>query len=83
MMKQGFAYLKLGFYGLLFAFLIWGLINIVSTFSIQIDGWITFLSVVVPNAIALGFIGFRLVVAILAVKTKPTPKPQPPLPPTP
>jgi hypothetical protein len=78
-MKQTiFNYLRLGFFGMLFGFLIWGLINLVSVFSIQVDGWLTFLSVIIPHVIALGYIGFQLVIAILAVKNRIKAKPTTP-----
>jgi hypothetical protein len=71
-MKQKItAYLGLVFFALLFGFLIWGLINLLSQFSVQNNGLFTFLSVIIPNAIALGFIGFYLVVFILKVKKLP------------
>lgn len=71
-MKQKiFSYLGLGFFIVIFAFLIWGFINILSQFSIENNGWFTFLSVIIPNVIALGYIGFNLVVAILKVKNLP------------
>lgn len=62
------AYIKLTFFAILFAFLIWGLIQIVSVFSVQVDGWFSFLSVITPNIIALGYIGFNVAVSILGVK---------------
>jgi hypothetical protein len=65
----------LGFFGLLFGFLIWGLINLLSNFSVQDDGIFTFLSVIVPNGIALAYIGFNLVVFILKVKNLKAPTP--------
>ena len=68
-MKQKItAYAGLVFFAALFAFLIWGLVNLLSQFSVQANGLFTFLSVIIPNAIALGFIGFYLVVFILKVK---------------
>lgn len=71
-MKQKIiAYLGLVFFAFLFGFLIWGLINLLSQFSVQNNGLFTFLSVIIPNAIALGFIGFYLVVFILKVKNLP------------
>jgi hypothetical protein len=74
------AYSNLVFFAVLFGFLIWGLINIVSNFSIQGNGWFTFLSVITPNIISIGYIGFQLVVSIISVKN--LPKKQPPTPPT-
>lgn len=75
-MKQKItSYLGLVFFGLLFGFLIWGLINLLSNFSVQGNGLLTFLSVIVPHGIALAYIGFNLVVFILKVKNlkfKPT-----------
>jgi hypothetical protein len=65
----------LGFFGLLFGFLIWGLINLLSNFSVQDNGIFTFLSVIVPNGIALAYIGFNLVVFILKVKNLKAPTP--------
>ncbi len=71
-MKQKiFSYVGLAFFALLFAFLIWGLINLLSNFSIQGNGLLTFLSVIIPNGIALAYIGFNLVVFILKVKQLP------------
>ena len=68
-MKQKItAYVGLGFFGLLFGFLIWGLINLLSNFSVQNNGILTFLSVIIPHGIALAYIGFNLVVYILKVK---------------
>ena len=68
-MKQNLkAYFGLGFFALLFLFLIWGLINLLSNFSIEVNGMITFLTVIIPHAISLAFIGFNLVVYILKVK---------------
>ena len=75
-MKQKLTtYVGLGFFGLLFVFLIWGLINLLSNFSVQNNGILTFLSVIIPHGIALGYVGFNLVVYILKVKNlkKPTP----------
>jgi lipopolysaccharide export LptBFGC system permease protein LptF len=75
-MKQKITtYMGLGFFGLLFGFLIWGLINLLSNFSVQDDGIFTFLSVIVPNGIALAYIGFNLVVFILKVKNLKAPTP--------
>ena len=82
-MKQKLiAYLGLGFFALLFAFLIWGLINLLSNFSVEGNGLLTFTSVIIPHGISLAYIGFNLVVYILKVKqlsvkpntTEPTPK---------
>ena len=71
-MKQKItAYVGLLFFAALFGFLIWGLVNLLSQFSVQANGLFTFLSVIIPNAIALGFIGFYLVVFILKVKNLP------------
>jgi amino acid transporter len=68
-MKQKItSYLGLGLFGLLFIFLIWGLINVLSNFSVQNNGILTFLSVIIPQGIALAYIGFNLVVYILKVK---------------
>jgi hypothetical protein len=68
-MKQKItSYAGLGFFGLLFIFLIWGLINVLSNFSVQNNGILTFLSVIIPHGIALGYIGFNLVVFILKVR---------------
>jgi hypothetical protein len=75
-MKQKIStYLGVGFFGLLFLFLIWGLINLLSNFSVESNGIFTFLSVIIPHGIALAFIGFNLVVFILRFKhlKKPTP----------
>jgi hypothetical protein len=78
-MKQKItAYVGLVFFAALFGFLIWGLVNLLSQFSVQNNGLFTFLSVIIPNAIALGFIGFYLVVFILKVKNLPG-KPTPPV----
>lgn len=75
-MKQKITtYMGLGFFGLLFGFLIWGLINLLSNFSVQDNGIFTFLSVIVPNGIALAYIGFNLVVFILKVKNLKAPTP--------
>ena len=62
------SYAGLVFFGLLFGFLIWGLINLLSNFSIQGNGLLTFLSVIIPHGIALTYIGFNLVIFILKVK---------------
>ncbi len=62
------SYLGLVIFGLLFGFLIWGLINLLSNFSVQGNGLLTFLSVIIPHGIALAFIGYNLVVFILKVK---------------
>lgn len=71
-MKQKItSYLGLVFFGLLFGFLIWGLINLLSNFSVQGNGILTFLSVIIPHGIALAYIGFNLVVYILKVKNLP------------
>ncbi len=71
-MKQKItSYLGLVFFGLLFGFLIWGLINLLSNFSVQGNGILTFLSVIIPHGIALAYIGFNLVVFILKVKNLP------------
>lgn len=71
-MKQKLiSYLGLVFFGLLFAFLIWGLINLLSNFSVQGNGLLTFLSVIIPHGIALAYVGFNLVVFILKVKNLP------------
>ncbi|MEY3692016.1 MAG: hypothetical protein RLZZ388_187 [Bacillota bacterium] len=71
-MKQKItSYLGLVFFGLLFGFLIWGLINLLSNFSVQGNGLLTFLSVIIPHGIALAYIGFNLVVFILKVKNLP------------
>jgi len=71
-MKQKItSYVGLVFFALLFAFLIWGLINLLSNFSIQGNGLLTFLSVIIPHGIALTYIGFKLVVFILKVKQLP------------
>lgn len=71
-MKQKItSYLGLVFFGLLFGFLIWGLINLLSNFSVQVNGILTFLSVIIPHGIALAYIGFNLVVFILKVKNLP------------
>ncbi len=71
-MKQKItSYVGLVFFALLFAFLIWGLINLLSNFSIQGNGLLTFLSVIIPHGIALAYIGFNLVVFILKVKQLP------------
>ena len=71
-MKQKItSYLGLVFFGLLFAFLIWGLINLLSNFSVQGNGLLTFLSVIIPHGIALAYIGFNLVIFILKVKHLP------------
>jgi amino acid transporter len=68
-MKQKITtYLGLGFFGLLFLFLVWGLINLLSNFSVESNGVFTFLSVIIPHGIALAYIGFNLVVYILKVK---------------
>ncbi|MFZ9704062.1 MAG: hypothetical protein ACO3BB_02235 [Bacilli bacterium] len=78
-MKQKItAYAGLVFFAALFGFLIWGLVNLLSQFSVQENGLFTFLSVIIPNAIALGFIGFYLVIYILKVKKLP-PKLVPPV----
>lgn len=87
-MKQKItSYLGLVFFGLLFAFLIWGLINLLSNFSVQGNGLLTFLSVIIPHGIALAYVGFNLVVFILKVKNLPfvqktpdLPKPEDPKP---
>ena len=72
-MKQKIiSYVGLIFFALLFVFLIWGLINLLSNFSIQGNGLLTFLSVIIPHGIALAYIGFNLVVFILKVKQLPT-----------
>jgi Na+/alanine symporter len=71
-MKQKIiSYVGLIFFALLFVFLIWGLINLLSNFSIQGNGLLTFLSVIIPHGIALAYIGFNLVVFILKVKQLP------------
>jgi len=62
------SYAGLVFFGLLFGFLIWGLINLLSNFSVQGNGLLTFLSVIIPHGIALTYIGFNLVIFILKVK---------------
>ena len=68
-MKQKITtYTGLGFFGLLFIFLIWGMINLLSNFSVQNNGILTFLSIIIPHGIALGYIGFNLVVFILKAK---------------
>ena len=75
-MKQKITtYVGLGFFGLLFGFLIWGLINLLSNFSVQNNGIPTFLSVIIPHGIALAYIGFNLVVYILKVKKLKAPTP--------
>jgi hypothetical protein len=75
-MKQKITtYLGLGFFGLLFLFLIWGLINLLSNFSVENNGVFTFLSVIIPHGIALAYIGFNLVVFILKVKNLKAPTP--------
>jgi len=75
-MKQKITdYLGLGFFGLLFLFLIWGLINLLLNFSVQDNGILTFLSVIIPHGIALANIGFNLVVFILKVKNLKAPTP--------
>ena len=75
-MKQKITtYLGLGFFGLLFLFLIWGLINLLSNFSVENNGVFTFLSVIIPHGIALAYIGFNLVVYILKVKNLKQPTP--------
>ena len=75
-MKQKItSYLGLGLFGLLFIFLIWGLINVLSNFSVQNNGILTFLSVIIPQGIALAYIGFNLVVYILKVKNLKQPTP--------
>jgi hypothetical protein len=75
-MKQKItSYLGLGLFGLLFIFLIWGLINVLSNFSVQNNGILSFLSVIIPQAIAIAYIGFNLVVFILKVKNLKTPTP--------
>lgn len=72
-MKQKItSYIGLVFFGLLFAFLIWGLINLLSNFSVQVNGLLTFLSVIIPHGIALAYVGFKLVVFILKVKNLPS-----------
>ena len=71
-MKQKLmSYAGLVFFGLLFGFLIWGSINLLSNFSIQVNGTLTFLSVIIPHGIALAYIGFNLVIFILKVKKLP------------
>lgn len=71
-MKQKItSYLGLVFFGLLFAFLIWGLINLLSNFSVQTNGLLTFLSIIIPHGIALAYVGFNLVIFILKVKNLP------------
>lgn len=71
-MKQKLmSYAGLVFFGLLFGFLIWGSINLLSNFSIQVNGTLTFLSVIIPHGIALAYIGFNLVIFILKVKNLP------------
>jgi hypothetical protein len=75
-MKQKITtYLGLGFFGLLFGFLIWGLINLLSKFSVQNNGILTFLSVIIPHGIALAYIGFNLVVFILKLRNLKAPTP--------
>jgi hypothetical protein len=75
-MKQKLTtYVGLAFFGLLFVFLIWGLINLLSNFSVQDNGIFTFLSVIIPHGIALAYIGFNLVVFILKVKNLKAPTP--------
>jgi hypothetical protein len=48
---------------------------LLSNFSVQDNGIFTFLSVIVPNGIALAYIGFNLVVFILKVKNLKAPTP--------
>ena len=75
-MKQKLTtYVGLAFFGLLFVFLIWGLINLLSNFSVENNGVFTFLSVIIPHGIALAYIGFNLVVFILKVKNLKAPTP--------
>jgi len=61
-------YLKLIFFFFLFGFLIWGLIHLLLNFSIQTNGFITFLSVIIPHGVALTYIGYNVVVLILKIK---------------
>jgi lipopolysaccharide export LptBFGC system permease protein LptF len=58
--------------GLLLAIVIWGFITLLINFSIQ-DGVITFLSVIVPNLIALVFLIFVFVRTLLIVQKKSKP----------
>ena len=68
-MKQKLtAYLGLGFFALLFVFLIWGLVILLLNFSVEGNGLLPFMSVIIPQSISLAFIGFNLVVYILKVK---------------
>lgn len=66
MKKKIIAYVGLSFFALMFGFLIWGLVNIITQFYGR--PVLTFLSVITPNVIALSYIGFNLVVFILKVK---------------
>jgi hypothetical protein len=69
-MKQKLiAYLGLGFFALLFAFLIGGLVILLLNFSVEGNGLLPFMSVIIPQSISLAFIGYNLVVYILKVKT--------------
>ena len=73
-MKQKLnTYLKLTFFILLFGFLIWGLIHLLLNFSIQTNGVLTFLSVIIPHGIALAYIGYNVVVSLLKIKNLKTP----------
>jgi phosphotransferase system glucose/maltose/N-acetylglucosamine-specific IIC component len=73
-MKQKLnSYLKLTFFILLFGFLIWGLIHLLLNFSIQTNGVLTFLSVIIPHGIALAYIGYNVVVSLLKIKNLKTP----------
>jgi phosphotransferase system glucose/maltose/N-acetylglucosamine-specific IIC component len=73
-MKQKLnSYLKLTFFILLFGFLIWGLIHLLLNFSIQTNGVLTFLSVIIPHGIALAYIGYNVVVSLLKIRNLKTP----------
>jgi hypothetical protein len=54
---------------LLAGFLIWGLINLLSNFSIQANGWLTFLSVLAPHVLSLSYVAVYIVQYILSIKS--------------
>ena len=56
-----FNYMALTLFILLAGFLIWGLINLLSNFSIQANGWLTFLSVLAPHVLSLSYVAVYIV----------------------
>jgi hypothetical protein len=63
-----FNYIALTLFSLLAGFLIWGLINLLSNFTIQANGWLTFLSVLAPHVLSLGYVGFYMIKLIINIR---------------